>query len=69
MVLRPLGGNNMMKGVAHLASCKGFMERDTYLEVENIKPGLHYLFVEMDWDETTPGGSGNSIAVTSYGIS
>ena len=67
MVLTPLNGKDLMKGVGLLTSCKGFMERDTYLEVKDLKAGLYYLFVEMDYDETSPGGSGNAISVTCYG--
>lgn len=68
MILMGLKNNHDIRnGVDFIASTKGYKDRDAYLEVSNLKQGLYYLFVEMEWDATTPNGQQNSVSVTSYG--
>ena len=43
-------------GVEFIAGGKGYKDRDAYLEVPSMKQGVYYLFVEMEWDATTPNG-------------
>ena len=40
-------------GCTFLKGIKGFQERDTYLELENLKKGQVYMvYLEVDWHES-----------------
>lgn len=34
-----------------VGACKGFCERDAYVEIENLKSGNYTMIVDMEWDE------------------
>ena len=44
----------------------GSWNRDTHLEISNLKKGEYYVYVEMEWNKNTHE---TDFAVTCYGIS
>lgn len=53
-------------GVTFIKGTKGYQDRDTYIEVEDLEKGTYYLFVEMEWNDVTPSAE-KSFNVTDYG--
>jgi len=53
-------------GVTFIKGTKGYQDRDTYIEVDDLEKGTYYLFVEMEWNDATPSAE-RCFNVTDYG--
>jgi hypothetical protein len=51
--MKLLNNKNCEGGVQFIGGDKGFMQRDTYIELQNIPRGSYYIFVDMDIDTNT----------------
>lgn len=64
--MKLLNNLNCDEGVEFIRGDKGFMQRDTYIELENLKKGSYYIYIDMDIDPNT-FISQPEIYVNSYG--
>lgn len=58
-------------GCKFLKGTKGFQERDTYLELDNLQKGQVYMvFLEVDWHESvasSPNFNSTEFTLNCYG--
>lgn len=47
VVVRAVNGM-LEKGVVFVKGAKGFMDRDTHVELGNVGPGTYYVCIEME---------------------
>ena len=67
MVVRAVKGS-LEQGVVFIKGNKGFMDRDTYVELGEVGPGTYYVCVEMELHTNeTYERYGSTIHVTNYG--
>jgi calpain-15 len=58
--------HGISSGVTFMKGTKGYQDRDTYIEMDDLEKGTYYLFVEMEWNDTTPSAE-RCFNVTDYG--
>ena len=52
--------------LTYIRGSKGFKERDSYIEFENLEQGDYSMYIEVDWE---PATEEQVFCVTSYGVS
>lgn len=67
VVVRTVAGT-LESGVVYIKGNKGFMDRDTYVELGEVGPGTYYVCVEMELHTNENFERyGSNICVTNYG--
>ena len=66
IVMKLLNNQDMKNGVTFLKGTKGYQERDTYIEFDNLNRGTYYAYVEMEWHDSVTYEQ-RQFNITNYG--
>ena len=66
VVIKLDNGKDISGGVTYVRGGKGYVERDAYMELQDLEAGEYLFFVEIDWQ---PASGEWTFSATSYGES
>ncbi len=49
VIIKLDNGKDLTGGVTYVQGGKGYVERDAYLELQDLEAGEYLLLVEVDW--------------------